>query len=158
MVGEYRADDCVADFVAKAVEERWPARYVGSEGYGMGTYTIAFVGRYLRLFCVGWRRVRRNRYDAAGAQPEGAEQQGPPERSHAVTPARVAEASDSLAYLRRRLPVEVYRSVAAVYLDGMTIEDAADSLGISPGTVSARILQARKKVGNKAASKQTVYS
>lgn len=59
------------------------------------------------------------------------------------------EAREDLAIVRRtlpRLPDEQREVLALVVIDGMSYQDAAETLGIPQGTVMSRLARARKKL------------
>lgn len=112
-----------------------PARLAGFRGEARFT-------TWLWRVAVNAAHDRRRR---AAAHARKAEGWGEWEQGRRAADRDAAEAADWLAEAMRALPEDL-RDTLALVLDEATHEQAAEVLGISPGTVSWRISEAKKRL------------
>ena len=106
---------------------------------------------WLHRLCVNAAHDRRRR---AATHAQAASGWGDWERSRRAADHETAEATDWLTQAMRHLPDEL-RDTLALVLDDATHREAGEALGVSEGTISWRISQAKKQLAQLRVEEQT---
>ncbi len=122
-----------------ALQEAYVKAYRGLPAFRGSASLGTWLHRLTYTTCLNIMRERSRRPSSAGVEAPDA-----PDGS--ADPADLVAGADTFAALLGRLPVEQRAVIVLVDAHGHTYAEAAEILGIQPGTVASRLVSAREKL------------